>query len=51
MLKVSDFVIVIDYADTAQQFLADVRKSEADIGIGLEGGVKLELVTPVSGWR
>ncbi|GMR37555.1 hypothetical protein PMAYCL1PPCAC_07750, partial [Pristionchus mayeri] len=43
--------VVINYGHPAQQFWADVRKEEAEMGISLAQGVDLQLFNPVSGLR
>ncbi|CAI4226414.1 unnamed protein product [Auanema sp. JU1783] len=39
----TDNVVVVSYAQNAQQFWADIRKEEALIGISLSNGVKIDL--------
>ncbi|KAF1765777.1 hypothetical protein GCK72_005730 [Caenorhabditis remanei] len=39
----SDQSVVVEYPQNAQQFWADIRKAEAEIGIGLAQGVQIDL--------
>ncbi|GMS85312.1 hypothetical protein PENTCL1PPCAC_7487, partial [Pristionchus entomophagus] len=43
--------IVINYAHPPQQFWADVRKEEAEMGINLDQGVEIQALNAASGWR
>lgn len=40
---VNEQSIVVEYQQNAQQFWADIRKAEAELGIGLAQGVQIDL--------
>uniref|UniRef100_A0A8R1E7A9 Uncharacterized protein n=1 Tax=Caenorhabditis japonica TaxID=281687 RepID=A0A8R1E7A9_CAEJA len=46
-----DQSVVVEYSQNSQQFWADVRKAEAELGIGLSQGVQIDLYQGMTTFR
>lgn len=51
LIKVHEPVVVVAYSKDAQQFWADIRKEEEDMGISVSDGVRIDMYRGMTTFR